>query len=305
MAETIAEKIRHLKKVRNALILAHNYQRPEIQDIADHTGDSLGLSQIAAKTDCAVIVFCGVHFMAETASILCPDRTVLIPEPRAGCPMANMITAEQLIALRQKHPGAVVVSYVNTTAEVKAESDLCCTSANAAKIVSSVDKGKEVIFVPDKHLGRHAAAAAGRDLILWEGYCPTHVRILADDIIREKAIHPDAEVIAHPECRPDVLALADAILSTSGMCEYPRKSSAGKFIIATELGIIHQLKKAYPEREFIPATERAICPNMKANTLEKVLWALEEMKYEVRVPEAIRERAKSAVDRMLTVGRQE
>jgi quinolinate synthase len=294
----IVQKISGLKKQKKAVILVHNYQPPEVQDIADFLGDSLGLSQKAAETDAKVIVFCGVHFMAETASILCPDKVVLIPDISAGCPMADMIDAESLRELKKQHPDAVVVAYVNTTAEVKAESDICCTSANAVKIVSSLPE-KKIIFIPDKYLGQYVASQTGREMIFWEGYCPVHVKILADDIKRVKKEHPEAEVIVHPECTPEVIAMADKVFSTSGMCNYARETRSKEIIIGTEVGIIYRLQKENPDKKFYPASEGAICENMKKNSLEKVLWSLEEMKYEVKVEEKIRQKAKKAIDKML------
>jgi len=294
-----AEKILKLKKERNAVILVHNYQPPEIQDVADHLGDSLDLSRKAARTDAEVIVFCGVHFMAETASILCPDKTVLMPDIEAGCPMADMADAGRLRELKKKHPGAVVVSYVNTTAEVKAESDICCTSANAVQIVQSLNSNQEIIFVPDKYLGQYVMSRTGRKMILWDGFCPVHVKILAENIIRQKEKYPDAEVIVHPECTQEVINLADKVLSTSGMCKYAKESKAGKIIIGTETGLVYRLRKENPEKEFHPAAEAAVCPNMKLNSLEKILWALEDLKEEVKVPEKVRAKALRPINRML------
>ena len=299
MSEKLIEKINELKQQRKAIILAHNYQPGEIQDIADFCGDSLGLSIKAAQTDAEVIVFCGVLFMAETAAILSPEKIVLLPEKDAGCPMADMITAEQLIKLKQKHPDALVVCYVNSTAEVKAESDYCCTSANAVEVVNSLPKNKAVIFVPDKNLGQFAAEKTERDIILWPGYCHVHVSITEDDIKDKKTKYPNAIILTHPECPKTVRDLSDEILSTSQMLKYVQKNSGKQFIITTEIGIIHTLKKQNPNTEFIAATEKAICPNMKKITLEKVLWALEDMQYEITVPEQIRQKAKKALDRMV------
>ncbi len=301
MTNGLIKNIERLKKQRNAVILAHNYQPGEIQDIADFGGDSLGLSIKAAQTEAEVIVFCGVQFMAETAAILSPEKTVLLPDKSAGCPMADMITAEQLRKLKQKHPDALVVCYVNSTAEVKAESDYCCTSANAVELVSSIPKDKQIIFVPDQHLGRFVAERTGRDLVLWPGYCATHVMITEDDIKTAKAKYPDAIVMAHPECSEPVKELSDELLSTGQMLKFAAHSTAKQFIIATETGIIHTLKKQNPEAEFIPAGNRAICPNMKKITLEKVVWALEDMKYKISVPEAIRKKAKQALDKMVEI----
>jgi len=297
----LSEKIQDLKKKRNAVILAHNYQPGEIQDLADFQGDSLGLSIEAAKSNAEVIVFCGVHFMAETAAILSPQKTVLLPEPHAGCPMADMITAEQLRVLKQRHPDAVVVCYVNSSAEVKAESDYCCTSANAAEVINSLAKDKKIIFVPDQYLGQFVACRTGRNLILWPGYCPTHVMITVDDIKEAKTKHPDAVVMAHPECTEPVKNMANQILSTSQMIKFAVKSAAKEFIVATEKGIIHSLKKQRPDAEFYPATQRAVCPNMKKITVEKIIASLEDMQPQVAVPEEIRLKAKKAVDRMIEI----
>lgn len=297
--EELVEKILKLKKERDAVILAHNYQIGEVQDIADYTGDSLGLSIAASKTTAKVILFCGVNFMAETAAIICPDKKVIVPDNNAGCPMANMITVRQLRELKEKHPEAKVVCYVNTTAAIKAECDLCCTSANAVKIVSSIPKDTPIIFVPDQSLGSYVSAQCKRKMILWNGFCPTHHRILARDIIDAKKEHPEAEVIAHPECTKDVIDLADQALSTSGMLKYAKKASAKEFIVGTEIGLLHSLRKGNPDKKFYPATELADCPNMKLNSLEKVLWSLEDMVYEITVPEDIRVKAWEIIDKML------
>lgn len=283
------------------MILAHNYQIGEVQDIADFVGDSLGLSIQAATTKAETIVFCGVRFMAETAAILSPEKTILLPDKTAGCPMADMINADQLRELKAKHPGALVVCYVNSTAEVKALSDYCCTSGNAVELVSSIPAGREVIFVPDKYLGQHVINLSGRDMILWPGYCTTHARITAEDIEIARNKYPDAVVLAHPECNDPVKAAADELLSTAQMIAFAKKSSAKDFIIATESGILHSLKKQNPEKNFIPVTEKAICPNMKKITLEKVLWSLEDMQYKITVDENMRIKAKAALDRMLEV----
>lgn len=300
MAETIENRILRLKKERNAVILAHNYQRGEIQAIADHRGDSLGLSRIAADTDADVIVFCGVHFMAETASILSPDKTVLLPNLHAGCPMADMITADQLRAMKREHPDAVVVTYVNSSAEVKAESDYCCTSANATAVVNSIEPGREIIFAPDKFLGAYTAKQTGRELILWQGYCPTHACISPQEIKRISAEHPQAKVITHPECPPRVLELADEILSTSGMCRVAAEDDAREFIVATELGMLDRLRADNPSKTFYPATANAVCPNMKTIALDDLLWSLEDMQYEIKVPVDIAERASTAIQRMVS-----
>jgi quinolinate synthase len=299
-SSSLVNRIRELKDQKNAIIVAHNYQIGEVQDIADYVGDSLGLSQNAARSDAEVIVFCGVHFMAETASILCPDKTVLMPEVRAGCPMANMITAEALRALKDKHPEATVVCYVNTSAEVKAESDMCCTSSNAVKVVESI-REPEVIFVPDKYLAHYVSTKTEKKIIPWNGFCPTHVKILPEHILKQKKLHPEAEVIVHPECTPPVIALADEVFSTGGMCRYAQESKANEIIVGTEVGILHKLRKENPDKTFYPASESAICPNMKLTTLEKVLWSLQDMKHEIKVPQDIRLRAKKAVDKMLEI----
>ena len=295
------EKIARLKKSRNAVILVHNYQLGEIQDIGDFVGDSLELSQKAAKTDADVIVFCGVHFMAETASILCPDKIVLLPEVHAGCPMANMITAPRLVEEKKKHPGVKVVCYVNTTAAVKAESDICCTSSNAVKIVQTFPKDQEIMFVPDQYLGAYAASQTGRKMILWPGYCPTHARILASDIARLKIEYPHAKVVVHPECRSETNALADAVLSTGGIIKFAHETDAQEIIVGTEIGILYRLRKENPGKRFIPVSEQAVCPRMKLTTLESVLFSLENMTHQIKVPERIRLKAKAAVDKMLAV----
>jgi len=294
----LREQILKLKKERNAVILSHNYQRGEVQDTADFVGDSLELSQKAAKTDAEVIVFCGVHFMAETAAILNPGKTVLLPDAGAGCPMANMITAEQLRQQKQKMPKATVVTYINSSAAVKAESDYCCTSANGVKIVGSIDN-PEIIFVPDQYLGDFIAKRTGKTLTLWPGYCPTHMRILPEDIIKRKQEHPKAKVVVHPECRPDVIALADEALSTSGMIRYAARPDVQELVVGTEVEILHRLNKENPGKQFYAASKKAICPNMKKITLDKIAESLETMAPAITVPEEIRVRAKAAVDRML------
>ena len=299
--QKIVEDILKLKKERKAIILAHNYQSPEVQDIADFSGDSLGLSQEAAKTEAQVILFCGVHFMAETAAILCPDKTVLMPDLNAGCPMANMITLRQLRELKKKHPQALVVTYVNSKAEIKAESDYCCTSSNAIKVVQSIPADKEIIFIPDKYLGSYVASQTKRELVLWQGYCPTHRRILPEDILKKKALYPKAEVLVHPECIPEVIAMADKVLSTTGICKYAKESKSEEFIIGTEIGILHKLKKENPGKRFYPASELADCPNMKLNNLEKILWSLQDLVYKIEVPEDIARKAKRSIDRMLEI----
>lgn len=303
MGPTIKEQIKQLLKQHNAVLLAHNYMRDEVQEIADITGDSLALSMEAAKTGADVIVFCGVHFMAESAAILSPDKKVLLPRPDAGCPMADMVTAEGLDALKKQHPGVPVVTYVNSSAEVKAHSDICCTSANALTVVKSL-KENELIFVPDRNLGRYVAKfVPEKKFIFWEGYCPTHERMTVAAVLKKKEEHPDALFICHPECAPEVTALADHACSTSGMYEYCRKSSAKKFIIGTEAGILFKLRQENPDKEFILASPALICPNMKLTSLEDVLYSLQTLSPVVTVPGDIRLKAKAALDRMLAVPR--
>ncbi len=296
----LVKKIKKLQKERHAVILAHNYQVPEVQDIADFVGDSLGLSVQASKTDADVIVFCGVHFMAETAKILSPEKRVLLPDKDSACPMADMINADQLRKLKAAHPGAKVLCYVNTSAEVKAECDMCCTSSNAVKIVrEAFAKDEEIIFVPDKYLAHYVASQAGRDFITWKGFCPTHARILPEAIVEQKRLHPQAKVIVHPENRPEVIALADAVLSTGGMSTFAHKDSAEEFIVGTEIGILHRLQKENPGKKFYRVSDVAVCPNMKRTTLEKVLWSLEEMTFEIEVPEETAARARDSIKKML------
>jgi len=301
MTVSIVEKINNLKKNKNAVILAHNYQSPEIQDIADFTGDSLDLSRKAAATPADVIVFCGVLFMAETAAILSPQKTVLLPDKTAGCPMADMITAEQLAELKEKYPDAVAVCYVNSPAQVKAISDYCCTSSNAADIVNSIEPDKKIIFVPDKNLGQVVSERTGRDLVLWPGYCPTHVFASAQDVKKIQAAHPDALTLAHPECPKPVRDCADELLSTGQMLRYVRGSDKMEFIIATEIGIIYTLKKQNPQKVFYPASGKFVCPNMKKITLEKVLFSLEDNKFIIKVPQDIAEKARAVLDKMIAV----
>lgn len=299
MQELVA-KIKELKTRRNAVILVHNYQLPEVQDIADFTGDSLGLSIEASKTKADVILFCGVYFMAETAKILSPQKTVLIPDPTAGCPLADMITVEEVRELRRQHPKAKVVCYVNTTAAVKAECDYCCTSANAVELLAGAFSEKdEIIFVPDKYLGSYAAAKAKRNVVIWKGYCPTHALILPEHILALKKQHPKAMVMSHPECNAAVLKISDAVLSTSGMIKYAKESSAKEFIVATEVGMLHPLKLENLGKIFYPVTELATCPNMKKTTLDKVVTSLEKMIYEVKLSEELIQKAKKPIDNML------
>jgi quinolinate synthase len=295
-------EIRELAERKGAVILAHNYQRPEVQDVADITGDSLGLSRQAAASKAKMIVFCGVHFMAETAAMLAPDRPVILPDLNAGCPMAEMVDVEGLQALKSQHPEAVVVSYVNTTAAVKALSDICCTSANAADVLKSVPAGREIIFTPDRNLGTWAAKQAGRDVIVWPGFCPTHVWIKVSHVQAAKAAHPSAKVVVHPECDPEVSAMADAVESTSGMVRFCQKDEAKEYLIGTECGMIHRLTKDCPGKTFYPITEIAVCRNMKLITLDKVLAALQNEGPVVTVDPDTRARALKAVQRMVEVG---
>lgn len=298
----IIQEIKRLCVEHNALLLAHNYQRDEVQEIADITGDSLALSIEAARAEKDVIVFCGVHFMAESAAILAPDKTVLLPRADAGCPMADMVTPAGLRALKAAHPNATVVTYVNSSAAVKAESDICCTSSNAINVVKSL-AADELILVPDRNLGRYIASFTDKTCYFWEGYCPTHDRLKVADIERTRADHPDALFMAHPECPPEILALADHICSTSGMYAYAAKSDARTFIVGTEMGILYRLRKDNPDKEFILPSTSLICPNMKLTSLEDILQCLQTMSPVVTVPEETRERAKLTLDRMLAVPR--
>jgi len=294
-------RIRDLLKRRKAILLAHNYQRAEVQDVADLCGDSLELSMKASRTDADVIVFCGVHFMAETAAILSPDKTVLLPVITAGCPMADTITAESLRRKKAEMPDAVVVSYVNTTAEVKAESDICCTSANVVRVVTSIEPERRILMTPDRNLALYAVKESGRDLTAWDGFCPIHDSLSAAQVRKVRGEHPSAPFIAHPECRSEVLALADAIRSTSGMIAYVKESAEKEFIIGTESGILYPLSRANPDKVFIPADPGMVCGDMKKTGLQEILWALERMEPVVRVPEDVRARAKRAVERMLAI----
>ncbi len=326
MTETssLQEKILRLKKDRNAIILAHNYQRPEVQDIADYTGDSLELSRNAASADCDIIVFCGVNFMAESASILSPEKAVLLPEMSACCPMADMVTVNRardtitnfpgykftdgysypdqftLRDIKKVHPGVPVVTYVNTTAEVKAESDICCTSANAVKIVESLDTDK-VICIPDRNLSAWISKNTKKKVISWDGFCHVHDRVKAEDVKRARSDHPGALVLAHPECRMEVLELADHVTSTSGMLRFARSSDAKEFIIGTETGLLYNLRKENPDKVFHPLRKDMVCPNMKKTSLKSVLKVLETMRNIIKIPEEIRVPAKKALDRMLAV----
>jgi quinolinate synthase len=294
------EKIRGLLKKRNAIMLSHNYQPPEIQDLADLCGDSLELSIKAAQTDAEVIVFCGVHFMAETASILSPDKTVLLPREDAGCPMADMIEPVGLQVMIDKLPVMPVVTYVNSTAAVKALSTICCTSANSIDVVNSLE-ADEVLMTPDRNLAQYTAKHTPKKIHMWNGYCPIHDNLTANDVIRVKMKYPDAVFVAHPECRPEVLELADKVLSTSGMLRYAEEVKASEFIVGTEVGLLYPLKKANPDKNFYPASEQMLCPDMKKISLEDVARSLEYMEGEVKVPEDIRQSAFKAVQRMVAL----
>ena len=295
------DEINRLRKKQNAVILSHNYQVGEVQDIADYVGDSLELSIIASKVDAARIVFCGVHFMAETASILANDKEVYLPVLSAGCPMANMITAQALREKKNELPDAAVVCYVNSSAEVKSLSDICCTSSNAVNVVRSIKSDKEILFIPDMYLGDYVRKKSGREMMLWNGYCPTHARILPEDIIRQKEVHAGAKVVVHPECRPTVIELADAARSTSGIISYCRETDNRDFIIGTEVGIIHRFKKENPDKEFFPASVHAVCPNMKKTTLADVYNSLSILSNRIIVPDEIAVKARNAVELMVNI----
>lgn len=300
--ENLKKKIRKLKKEKDAVIIVHNYQRDEIQDIADISGDSLALSRAAVKASAKVIVFCGVDFMAESASILNPNKIVLLPVKEAGCPMADMVTIERLIEKKKEYPNAATVCYVNSSAEIKAESDICCTSSNAIQIVNSLKDYKDIIFIPDKNLGRYVQAnIPDKRIILWEGFCPTHIRVSKEEVSRMKVRHPESLVLAHPECNPDVLSVSDHICSTAGMFKFAKASKAKSFIIATELGMLYGLKKANPDKDFYVPTERLVCPTMKLTTLGWVAHALESMEHQIKITGEIKEKAYESLMRMLKV----
>ncbi len=294
----IAKRIEQLKKERNAVIIAHNYQIDEVQDVADFLGDSLQLSQEAAKLEEEVIVFCGVHFMAETAAILSPDKTVLMPDLGAGCPMADMITASELRDWKKQYPGRKVVCYVNTSAEVKAESDICCTSSNAVQVVEAVE-GDEILFTPDKNLAAYVARFTKKKIIPWDGYCYVHNNIRLGHVREKKEQLPEAEVWVHPECRPEVIDIADKVLSTGKMIKEAKITTKADILIGTESGIIYRMKKENPDKNFHPIKELALCSNMKKINVRKVLASLEEMKYKVDVPQDISQRAKGAIEKMV------
>jgi quinolinate synthase len=296
----LAGRIRALKEERDAVILAHNYQVPEVQDLADLTGDSLELSRAAAERDEAVIVFCGVDFMAETAAVLSPEKTVLLPSADACCPMAEMVTAGEVQVLRERYPGAAVVCYVNTTAEVKAASDICCTSANAVRVVRSLEE-ERVIFVPDRNLALYTARFSDKEIIPWDGFCIVHDRITPEEVREARHRYPAAEVLVHPECRPEVIDLADHVFSTSGMVRHVCESGGEDFIIGTEVGILYPILKRCPGKRCFPLSPKAICTNMKKTTPEKVLAALETMGPRITVPEEVARGARAAIERMLAL----
>jgi len=295
--EEVIARILELKEEKDACILAHNYQIPEIQDLADFTGDSLELARRATRVERARIVFCGVDFMAESAAILNPQKTVLIPSLQARCPMAAMATAEAVREKRREYPEAAVCSYVNTSAEVKAESDICCTSSSGVRIVQSLAE-RQVIFVPDRNLGHYISTQTDKEMILWPGFCIVHERLTLEEVLEARRQHPRAELLVHPECRPEVVAVADAVLSTSGMLRHARQSAADEFIIATEVGLLHPLRKQNPDKRFYPAASHMVCQMMKKINLENLLEALEKDRHVVRVPEEVRERALRALERM-------
>lgn len=302
----LLNEIKDIAKRKNAVILAHNYQLPEVQEVADFVGDSLELSLKASETQADVIVFCGVYFMAETAAIISPAKTVLIPDHNAGCPMAGMIDAENVRELRREHPQAKVVCYVNSSAAVKAESDICCTSSNALKVVNSLKDTTEIIFIPDKYLGSYTQLkATDKKFIIWQGYCPTHVRITSEDILKMKRKYPEALVMVHPECRTEVVRLANSVVSTGSMSSVSREKAIPEIIVGTEVGMLHRLKKENPDQQFFPANPQAVCPNMKLITLEKIFWSLQDMIYPVKIEEPVRSKAKLAIDKMIALSKQD
>jgi quinolinate synthase len=296
----LKERLLELKKERNAIILAHYYQRDEIQEVADFRGDSFLLAQKAAQTDADVIVFCGVHFMGESAKILAPNKTVIIPDERAGCPMADMVNVRGLQELKQKHPNAKVVTYINSSAEIKAETDICCTSSNAIKVVQSLDTD-EVIWVPDKNLGHYVAQFTDKKMIIWEGYCNTHDMLTVKDVVEMRAQYPNAEFIVHPECRPEVVEMGDFVGSTTGLIKYVRESDCKEFIVGTEDGTGYQMRVENPDKSFHFATKYLVCPNMKVNNLKKLVKCLETMTPEIYVPPQVADKARLSLERMLQV----
>jgi quinolinate synthase len=296
--QELVDQIVYWREKRGAVILAHNYQPGEIQDIADFLGDSLALSRQAAESPAQVIIFCGVRFMAESAKILSPDKTVLLPRREAGCPLADTITADQVRQLKKEHPRAAVVCYVNSSAEVKAECDVCCTSSNALQVVEGVE-AEEVIFVPDQNLGRYISRFSKKKMIIWDGFCYVHHRIRAEELKRAKEVRPQAVVLVHPECRPEVIDLADQVLSTDGMLRFAQASQAQEFIIGTEEGLIYRLKKENPHKEFFSASRAMVCVNMKIIHLEDVLLSLQRDQFAISIPDEVQKRAQTALNRML------
>lgn len=299
--DELIKEINALKQERKAVIVAHNYQVDDVQEIADMVGDSLALSRYCATTDSKVVVYCGVHFMAESAKILSPEKTVLLPEIDAGCPMADMVTAEKLREKKKQHPGAAVVCYINSTAEVKAECDICCTSSNAIDVIKSI-KQKDILFVPDQNLGSYVAKMVpDKNIILWKGFCITHHKIKQEEVRKIKELHPDALLLVHPECQPDIVELADYVGSTKQIIDYATQSDRQKFIIGTEMGVLYKLKRENPEKTFYLMSQGLVCPNMKKTSLNSVYLALKEMRYQIELDEEIRLKAKGALDRMLEI----
>jgi quinolinate synthase len=301
LTRNITEQIARLKQEKNAIILAHNYQLPEIQDIADYVGDSLELARVSQGITQNTILLCGVYFMAEITKILNPNKTVLMPDQHAGCPMANMITPEQLLSEKKNNPNAAVICYVNSNADVKALSDICCTSANGMKVARALSEN-EVLFIPDQYLGSYIAKRLpNKKFILWPGYCPTHMVFSREELMKLKDKYPDARIVAHPECRLDVQEVADTICSTSQMIKYAQDNDAEQFIICTELGMLHRLKKENPAKEFIPGSPNAICPNMKLTTVEKIMWSLQRDEHKIEIDEQTRRHALGSIERMLKI----
>ncbi|NLJ71964.1 MAG: quinolinate synthase NadA [Syntrophomonadaceae bacterium] len=301
MTKELIEFITRRKNELNALVVSHFYQLPEIQEVADFVGDSLQLARQAAETDAQVVVYCGVHFMAESAKILSPNKTILLPEVNAGCPMADMATGEALRAKKAEHPNSVVVSYVNTSAEVKAETDICCTSSNAVSIVKSIPLDKEIIFVPDQNLGSYIENQTGRKMIMWEGYCPIHNNLTVDEVMEQKRLHPEAKIVVHPEVPESVAHIADVVSSTSGILDYVKNSSDKEFIIGTEVGFLYTLSQHCPDKTFYIARPEFTCQDMKVITLERLANALDKLEHQIEVPEDIRKKAYDSLDRMLKI----
>jgi quinolinate synthase len=295
----LMEKIMRLKKEKSIYIIAHYYQREEVQDVADFVGDSYAMAVQAKKSPCDTIIVAGVDFMAQTAAILCPDKIVLSPEPRATCPMANSITINDILAYKEKYPDGMVVSYVNTPAEIKAVSDICCTSSNAAKIIKRLPPDTRIFFVPDQNLGRNVGSKLDRAMDLFSSQCPTHAKVKREDLLKLKKVYPKAKVMVHPECDPDVVDIADYVGSTAGMVKYVKETDAPTFIVGTECGIFHPILTNNPDKELILASEELVCPNMKSITLDKVLYSIENMETLITVPEDIRAKAAQALEKMI------